>query len=57
MSLRMISSPMLPAGTSQSFSSTTRRSIPGRGRPQVPRIGGLGPTHRGDDVSVMLKPV
>ena len=39
--MRTISSPTDPCATSQSFSSTTLASTPGRGRPQVPSGDGF----------------
>jgi len=56
MSVRTISSPTTPSATSQSFSSTTRASMPARGRPHVPRICGSD-ANSGEEISVMLKTV
>jgi hypothetical protein len=53
-SVRTISSPAAPRGTSQSFSSTTRSSTPARGCPQEPILVGLRSETSGVDISVML---
>ena len=51
------SSPTAPSATAMSFSSTSRTSTPGRGRPQVAIVVGLGPANSGTDSSVMLNSV
>ncbi len=56
-SVRTIISPTLPTATSQSLSSTSRTSTPGRTLPHVPRTCGLGSETIGDEISVMLKMV
>jgi hypothetical protein len=55
--VRTINSPTAPGATSQSFSSTTLASTPGRGRPQVPSGAGFLADRIGVDTSVMLNTV
>ena len=54
MSVRIVISPTSPTSTSRSWESTSRTSMPGRARPQLPAMVGFHSLTIGAESSVML---